>query len=77
MLRQAKECRLRRLGPSEAFRAVWSGLTVHTWDRWFLETASDLSLELIGAVPVFEFQCTPDEQAVDYLERELRKECGL
>lgn len=77
MLRQAKQCGLRRLSRAEAFRAIWSGLTVHTWDGWFVETASDLALELIASVPVFELACTPDEQAVDYLEKELRKECGL
>lgn len=81
MLRQAKQCGLRRLSRAEAFRAVWSGLTVHTWDEWFVKTASDLALELIASVPVFELGCTPDEQAVDYLEKELRKElrkeCGL
>lgn len=77
MLRQAKECGLRRLCGAEAFRAIWSELTVHSWDKRFMEIASDLALELIGTVPVFELQCTPDEQAVDYLEQGLRKECGL
>lgn len=77
MLRQAKQCGLRRLNRAEAFRAIWSGLTVYTWDKWFVETASDLALELIASVPVFELACTPDEQGVDYLEKELRKECGL
>lgn len=77
MLRQAEECGLRRLSLPEAFRAVWSGLTVCSWDRTFVETASALAMELIAAVPVFEFACTPDQQAVDDLERGLRKECGL
>lgn len=77
MLRQAKECGLRRLNPSEAFRAVWSGLTVHTWDETFVEAASELALKLIADVPVLELQCTPDEQAVNCLEQGLRKECGL
>lgn len=77
MLRQAKECGLRRLSLPEAFRAVWSGLTVCSWDRTFVETASVLAMELITAVPVLEFACTPDQQAVEYLEQGLRKECGL
>lgn len=77
MLRQAKECGLRRLSPSEAFRAVWSGLTMNSWDEALVEKACDLALELIAAVPVLELQCTPDEQAVNCLEQGLRKECGL
>lgn len=77
MLRQAKQCGLRRLPLPEAFRAVWSGLTVYSWDKAFVEAASGLALELIASVPVLEFACTPDPQAVEYLEQGLRKECGL
>lgn len=77
MLRQAKECSLRRLSAPEAFRAVWSGLTVNTWDEEFVTRACDLAMDLIAAVPVYEFGCTPDEQAVDYLEKKLRKELCL
>lgn len=77
MLHQADRCCLRRLTPPEAFRAVWSGLTVWSWDDGFVETASRLAMELIASVPVLEFSCTPDRQAVDALEQGLRKECGL
>lgn len=77
MLQQAQTCHLQRLGQPEAFRAVWSGLTVHSWDRYFVEEASDLALALVKTVPVFRFSCTPDAYAVDYLEQELRKECCL
>lgn len=74
MLRQAKQCGLRRLSPREAFRAVWSGLTLCSWDAKMVEDAFDLTLALIGTVPVYEFSCTPDEAAVEYLERELQTE---
>lgn len=77
MLQQAKECSLRRLELTEAFRGVWSGLTVYNWDRGFVEKASDLTLELIRSVPVFRFCCTPEREAFEYLEHELRKECRL
>ena len=77
MLQQAKNCSLRRLSYPEAFRAVWSGLTVHNWDKGFVEKAFDLTMNLIGSVPVFQFGCTPDVDAVVYLEQELRKECCL
>lgn len=77
MLRQDSSCSLRKLSPAEAFRAVWSGLTIWSWDKWFVEEASDLALDLIENIPVYMFGCTPDESAVEYLERELRKECCL
>ncbi|MBR5126255.1 MAG: hypothetical protein IKU68_05925 [Oscillospiraceae bacterium] len=77
LLKQEKECALRRLSLSEAFRRIWSGLTVRTWDPSSVDRASALALELVQTVPVFEFCCTPDEAAVDYLERELRKELEL
>lgn len=76
MLRQEKECTLRRLSEPEAFRALWSGATVQSWDRTFAERASDLILELIKTVPVYEFGCTPDEGAVEFLEQALGKELG-
>lgn len=77
MLCQSETCSLQRLSPPEAFRAIWSGLTIHSWDRTFVEKAFDLTMELISTVPVFRFSCTPDAVAVEYLERELRKECCL
>lgn len=77
ILRQAEKCTLRRLSIPEAFRAVWSGLTMYSWDQKFVEEACNLTMDLIGTVPVYEFGCTPDAEAVDYLEQALRKECGL
>lgn len=77
MLQQAEECSLQRLSQSEAFRAIWSGLTMYSWDKWFIEETSNLTIELIKTVPVFKLCCTPDEQAVECLEQGLRKECCL
>lgn len=74
MLRQAGTCSLRRLGKAEAFRKIYAGLTLHSWDAGYMQTACDLTMELLEAVPVFELSCTPDEQAVICLERGLREE---
>ena len=74
MLKQDNICSLRRLSSGEAFRAMWPGMIMHSWDKSFVQKACDLTLELIRDVPVFAFACTPDEAAVDYLERELKKE---
>lgn len=77
MLKQEATCTLRRLSLPEAFRAVWSGLTMHSWNEKLVELASNLTIDLVSTVPVFEFGCTPDEAAVRYLEEELGKECRL
>ena len=74
ILKQAEACSLRRLTQAEAFRKVWAGLTIHSWDSSFVEAASLLTAELASEVPVLEFACTPDEAAVAYLEQMLRKE---
>lgn len=75
LLKQSTKCTLRRLDPAEAFRGVWAGLTVRSWDPSFVDVASILTMDLVTAVPVYEYCCTPDQQAVDFLEAELRKGC--
>ena len=77
MLRQSATCSLQRLSLPEAFRAIWSGLTIHSWDKPCVEKAFDLTMDFISTVPVFRFCCTPDLLAVEYLEQELRRECCL
>lgn len=77
MLRQGPACSGRRLSTAEAFRKVWSGLTVHSWDAGFVNTACDLAQDFIESVPVYELTCTPDENAVICLEDLLGRECNL
>ena len=68
--------RIRRLKPSEAFRRIYAGLTMYTWDREFMNRAVDLALELVSTVPCLEFGCVPERSAVEFLEGQL-KEVGL
>lgn len=74
MLAQEKACRLRRLSPGEAFRKIYQGLTVHSWDPGFTGAALDFAAGFSAEIPVYEFGCTPDEAAVDYLDAALRRE---
>jgi hypothetical protein len=69
ILRQARENTLRRLRGAEAYRSVWSGVTVNSWNRAFTEKACDLVLALVEQVPVYELACTPDLRAVEILEQ--------
>lgn len=77
LLGQGNDCVLRRLTPAQAFRGIWEGLTIHSYDPAFVEKASALAVELACAVPVFRYDCTPDARAVDYLEKTLGKELSL
>ena len=76
MLRQGGDCAVRRLTLPEAFRAIWFGVTVNSWDTDQVRRASNLALELSCSVPVLEFTCTPDSSAVEYLEQALKEVCA-
>lgn len=73
ILKQSPVCRIRRMDKSEAFRAVYAGLTVNNWDSRFVDRICDLTGELIREVPVYELSCTPDRHAVELLYSELQK----
>lgn len=72
-LSQAPVTSIRRLCGFEAFARIWEGVFVNTWDRTDLELASETVQRIAETVPVFYMPCTPDESAVETLERELVK----
>lgn len=72
-LGQAPVTTIRKLRGYEAFSRIWEGISVNTWDRKDLELASDTVKRIAETVPVYHLPCTPDEDAVAVLERELRK----
>ena len=73
-LKQAPETTIRRIRGLEAFRKIWEGCCVNTWNREDMAAASALVEALLEQVPVFELACTPDESAVNALEAQLRKQ---
>ena len=73
-LAQAPENRIRRLKPGEAFRRIYAGLTMYSWDRAFVERAVDLAMALSSGVPCYELACVPDESAVECLEQRLKED---
>lgn len=72
-LGQAPVTAIRRLKGFEAFRRVWEGCSVNSWDREDMTRASDTVTNILSRVPVFELRCTPDESAVIALERALQE----
>ena len=73
-LKQAGQNRIRRLSGGEAFRRIYAGLTMYSWDRFFVERAVDLAMELASGVPCYELACLPDQSGVECLEARLKEE---
>ena len=73
-LSQAPQNTLTRLTGVRAFRQIWEGCTVHSWDRTDMEQATQTVTKILGAVPVYALACTPDASAVEVLYQQLIKE---
>lgn len=73
VLSQARENKIRRLGPAEAFRHIMGKFTFDVWNGESMSCAVDFAAKLSEMVPVFSLACLPDESAVECLERELEK----
>ena len=73
LLEQGERCQLRRLGPAEAFCGLYAGITVNVWNERYVQRTCALLEDLACQVPVYRYCCTPDEQAVKTLRRELSK----
>lgn len=67
-LSQAKETTIRRLTGFGAFRAIWEGCSVNTWDGEDVRLVSKAVQRVSEAVPVFHLACRPDVSAVEALE---------
>ena len=72
-LAQAPETTIRKVRGAEAFRRIWEGCTVNTWDRTDVDLASETVMKIASSVPVYYLACTPDESAVIALEQFLRE----
>jgi hypothetical protein len=71
VLSQAPQTTISRLTGLRAFRQVWEGCTVDLWDRKETTVCTDLVLEALRQVPVFHLACTPDETAIQAVERAI------
>lgn len=67
-LDQAPKTRITRLTGFQAFRRVWEGCSVNTWDRADVGKATGIVEAIISRVPVYYMPCTPDETAIAALE---------
>ncbi|MBO5128884.1 MAG: hypothetical protein J6B95_00855 [Oscillospiraceae bacterium] len=72
-LQQAPVTSIRQLQGAQAFRRIWEGCSVNTWDREDVQRASSLVEQVVCQVSVYLLSCTPDESAVLALERMLKE----
>lgn len=71
VLRQALQNKMHLLHPAEAFGYLYSEVTVHQWNRLFVERVTDLLTSLLKEIPVYLLECRPDEAAVFIVKRVL------
>lgn len=67
-LSQAPRNTIAPLTGARAFRRIWEGCSLHTWDKEDVSRCSENVLRVAQQVPVFALACTPDEAAVQVLE---------
>lgn len=77
VLRQGNENKLTRLSPRDAFIKIYSETTVHTWDDEFQNNILNMISDLVQNVPVYLYECLPDESAVEFLKEQIIKDNKL
>lgn len=73
VLRQAKENKIKRLSKKEAYIYLLSEISASQWNRKVLEKQCEWLLEFLDKIPVYLLECRPDLEAVEVLEKELRR----
>ena len=71
VLSQGKENSISLLSPSEAFMHLYPQISVHQWEKSYVDKASRLLLCVIEHTPVYKLSCLPDRSAADLLYQTL------
>lgn len=72
VLRQALENRIRKLTPQEAVMYLYPEVTIHRWDKEFVEELWIELIQLIENIPVYFLECLPDKGAVALVRDKIR-----
>lgn len=73
-LSQAPTTQITKLTGVRAFRRVWEGCSVNSWNRADVEKCASTVDAIVSNVPIYHLSCTPDESAILALEQMLEKE---
>lgn len=71
ILRHGKENSLRPVSFAEAFPCIWPEISLRRWDEGFVTRAMELCEKLLADVPLYAFECLPEESAVHALKKGL------
>ena len=73
ILKQGKENCIRKVKPMEAFKALYSEITVNSWNKNDVETIIKLVETFIKEVPIYVLSCLPNKEAVYLLKKEIER----
>lgn len=62
-----------RLRIQDAFKKIYAGLTINTWNPQFVEQILEWNTDVCMNVPVFTLRCRPEKEAVEVLKKNLEQ----
>ena len=71
VLKQGKENKLNRLSPGMAMTHIWPEISARRQDGDFVAKAVDLCTKLLSDIPVYLFDCLPEDDAATLLKEGL------
>ena len=71
-LKQSKQNKIRKLSIKEAFIKLYPRFLVLSWSEEYLKIATDIIMDILQKVDIYEFECRKDESAVNYLKENLK-----
>lgn len=74
MLEQGTECSIYQLERAEAFRRLYEGMIINTWNIAYVKKIVTLIEDLVTKVPVYHMICTKDQDSIIILDRLLKGE---
>lgn len=73
IVKKAAENCTERLSQQEAFEALFSQLTINTWNHEFVLGAVDFAMRMAQETPVFRLECRIDQGAVDAAKKAMQE----
>lgn len=71
ILRQGGTNEVKQITPADKFKYLYQEIIINNWNREYINTIISLISEIIYEIPVFMYYCTPDQEAVYALKKEL------
>lgn len=74
VIRKAEKNSIRKLSLSEALRYLYPEVTVHRWDKEFVNTIMDYLICFATQVPIYMLECLPEKSAVELAKTVLESQ---